>query len=66
MEKVSRTIWQDTVAIYCGLLITEIGETIYPHPPGCAFSNLTILNKNTIMQFIYLLHNLLRKIEGKE
>ena len=33
MEKVSMTIQQDTVAIYCGLLMTEIGETIYPHHP---------------------------------
>ena len=57
---------KDNSTIYCGLLMTEIGETIYPHPPGCAFSNFTILKKNTIMQFIHLLHNLLRKIQDKE
>ena len=38
----------------------------YPHHPGCAFSNFTIWNKNTSMQFIHSLHNLLRKIQHKE
>ena len=65
-EKVSRTIWLDTVAIYYGFLMTEIGETIYPHPPGCTFSSFTILKKNTRMQFVHLLHNLWRKIKEKE
>ena len=39
---------------------------IYPHHPGCAFSNFTTLKKNTRMQFIHSLDNLLRKIQHKE
>ena len=62
MEKVSRTIQQDTVAIYCGLLMTEIGETIYPHHPGCAFSNFTIFEQ----EYNHAIHPLVTQLIEKD